>query len=439
MASHAAAAVAAAKAAAPAVPNPNCTLIVPAHPLTARGLATPYSLVATDPNQGPCNENNANQSAFVQGVIYNPTTGAFSVYSPLVIDKGTRPAARPHTINLPAGAVVALWFGFNGTNLQLQGSDQNALADGSCVNGSAHQSLFGQFAYCNAPAFFAAANQGIVAHLIQVPPLPVAKDGAPCPTMRDFSVIDQDQSDNVQTQYLATNDGRIAQFSAANQAKLPGATLVANPSDNALLTHFIDPALGCTAWTAPDLANGGNAVAALPLDELQASVDQTAPIALVPLTDPMTTIARGNNNLPSLTKTNLYRMGVDQIPAATNHDASGTTYCQNFLRVGMSRVVLDKQFTIHAPSPAPTQANNLFTFLAMRFQASYTNLNCANLLNTPNPVKTVLNKAGIVVSASFGLVAPPPPARGSGPVTPIKKGTATPVGCTTKSALTLTA
>src|SRR2546421_7938680 len=48
-------------------PNMNCTLIVPAHPLTAQGLATPYQLVATDPAMGPCNEANPAQSAFVQG------------------------------------------------------------------------------------------------------------------------------------------------------------------------------------------------------------------------------------------------------------------------------------------------------------------------------------------------------------------------------------
>ena len=39
--------------AAQAQVNMNCTLIVPAHPLTAQGLATPYLLTATDPAQGP--------------------------------------------------------------------------------------------------------------------------------------------------------------------------------------------------------------------------------------------------------------------------------------------------------------------------------------------------------------------------------------------------
>ena len=141
----------------PQQPNANCTLIVPANPLTAQGLATPYQLTATNPNDGPCNEANADQSAFVQGVIYNPSTGAFSVYNPLVIDKGTRPAVTPTVPTLPAGAVVGIWFGFDANNLLLQGAQKNTLAQAHCVNGLG-QSLFTQYAYCNAPAFFAAAT-----------------------------------------------------------------------------------------------------------------------------------------------------------------------------------------------------------------------------------------------------------------------------------------
>ena len=50
-------------------PNPNCTLIVPANPLTAAGLATPYQLTATNAGNGPCNEANANQSADRKSVV----------------------------------------------------------------------------------------------------------------------------------------------------------------------------------------------------------------------------------------------------------------------------------------------------------------------------------------------------------------------------------
>src|SRR5689334_20818814 len=50
-------------------PNPDCTLIVPPNPLTAQGLATPYQLTATDANDGPCNETNTAQSAFVEAAV----------------------------------------------------------------------------------------------------------------------------------------------------------------------------------------------------------------------------------------------------------------------------------------------------------------------------------------------------------------------------------
>src|SRR5215813_5135629 len=58
-----------------ATTNVNCTVIVPPNPLSAQGLMTPYQLVATDPAQGPCNEANTDQSAFVQAVILDPATG----------------------------------------------------------------------------------------------------------------------------------------------------------------------------------------------------------------------------------------------------------------------------------------------------------------------------------------------------------------------------
>lgn len=382
--------------AAGATPNMNCTLIVPANPLSAQGLATPYQLVATNPADGPCNEANANQSAFVQGVIFDPRADTFSVYSPLIIDQGTQPAVQPTVPTLPRGAVVGLWFGFNGNNLTQQGATRNALRQGRCVNGLPG-SVFGQFSYCNAPAFFSAANRAIRAGRMQVPALGTAKDGQTCPTTRDFSVVDQDQSDNVQTQYLATANGQIAQFSAANQGQLQNATVIANPSDNALLTNFIDPALGCQPWTAPNLADNGAMVPAFPLDELQAAADQKAPIALLPLTDPMTL----NNGNQSLFKTNLYRLGADQTPAWSTQQASGTTYCLNLVKTGLPRIQLDQTLTVNGTSPAPTMANSLFTFLAMRFNQSFTNLNCGALINIANPVTLQTDGNGVVIGATF--------------------------------------
>ena len=231
----------------------------------------------------------------------------------------------PVVPQLPAGGVVALWFGFNGNNLTLKSSG-NSLQDGKCVNG-VRESIFTQFAYCNAPAFFVAANQAIQAGKLMPPALGTAKDGQSCPTVRDFSVVDQDQSDNVTTAYLIAGNGQAAQLTKTNTAQLPGATPLTNGSDNRLLDTFIDPALGCTSWMAPNLADPGQMVTALPLNDLQAAAYQAAPIALVPANDPMVL----NNNNIDINKLNAYRMGVDQPQVSSQNQASPTNYCREIL------------------------------------------------------------------------------------------------------------
>src|ERR1700733_2559615 len=157
----AAAAPAVAAAAAAAAPNPDCTLKVPENPLSAKGLSTPFQLVATDPNGGPCNEANTAQSAFVEAAVFNPANSQISIYHPLVIDNGTKPAVAPVVPALPANAIVALWIGFNGDNLTLASADPNNLANANCVNGLPG-SIFTQVSYCNAPAFFQVADNAAI-------------------------------------------------------------------------------------------------------------------------------------------------------------------------------------------------------------------------------------------------------------------------------------
>lgn len=377
--------------------NMDCSLIVPPHPLSAQGLATPYQLIATDGNNGPCNEANANQAAFVQGAVFDPATGQISVYNPLVVDAGTQPAAAPVVPTLPKNAVVALWFGFNGNNLTLQGNG-NTLQQAHCVNG-ADGTLFTQMAYCNAVAFFQQANQAVQQGQLKVPALGTAKDGLACPTTRDFSVVDMDQSDNVTTTYLVLPNGQTAQLTAANQQALPNAVEQNNGSDNGLLTKGIDPTLGCTPWMAPDLANPGNMAAALPLNEMQAAAHQKAPVALVPAGDDMVL----NNGQLDLNKINAYRVGVDQTPAADLGQASTKQYCRNLRAIGPQRLLLDSQLTQNAASPAPAMGNNLFTFLAQRFATAYSanGLNCVGLLDMPDPVSVRFDGNGVAISATI--------------------------------------
>jgi len=377
--------------------NGDCTLIVPPNPLSAQGLATPYQLVATHPADGLCNEANKAQAAFVQGAVINRVTGAISIYNPLVIDQGSQPAAPPVVPQLPANRVVALWFGSNGNTLTLQDS-HGSLQQGRCVNG-VNGSIFGQFSYCNAPAFFKVANQTIQAGTLIPPPLGMGQDGRPCPTVRDFSIVDQDQSDNVTTTYLVTASGQVAQDTTANTATL-GGQVQKNGSDERLLT-LVDKALSCTPWMAPDLANPGNRVPALPLNELQAAASQAAPVAVVPANDPMVVI----NNQPDLNKLNAYRQGVDQRRVQTLAATSTTTYCTNLLNIAPARLQLDAQLTKASTSPDPAAANSLFTFLAQRFVATYgaDNLNCVELLNTPDPVTVTYDANNVAIDATIKL------------------------------------
>ena len=226
----------------------------------------------------------------------------------------------------------------------------------------------------------------------------MGSDGLTCPTVRDFSVVDQDQSDNVTTVYLVTASGRIAQNTPANIAALPDAQPQNNGSDNGLLVGPLDTALGCDPWRAPDLASPGQMLTALPLNELQAAADQQNPIALVPLGDPMTL----DNDKENLTKTNLYRLGVDQVPAKTTQQASTKTYCQNLLNIAPARLQTDMAFTTATNSPDPAAANNLFTFLAQRFVATFSqNLNCTGLLNVADPVTITQDGNGVTTSATI--------------------------------------
>ena len=386
-----------------ATSNPNCALIVPDDPLSAVGLATPYRLVAANPADGACHESDKAQAAFVQATVVDPATGAVANYNPLVIDQNSTPAAAPTVPTLPAGAVVGIWFGYNGDTLTLRGTSGTSLSAGTCVNGL-NGSLFGQYAYCNAVAFFQAANAAITAGKLAVPALGTGSDGLPCPTTRDFGIVDQDQSDNLTATYLVAGTNGMAQNTAANRTKLGGATPLSNGSDNGLVASILDPLLGCTPWKAPDLADPGATTSSLALNELLAAARQAAPVALVPVNDPMVLV----NGAASVAKTDLYRVGVN-MPAVNTATETPQAYCQNMATAGMSRLFKDRTLTRAAPSPDPAAANSLFTFLAQRLQQSFINLNCTRNTGRRPPVRVGRAANGVAIEAVPDTTASPTP------------------------------
>ena len=401
-----------------AADNTDCDIIVPANPLSAQGLATPYQLTGpngTSPANSGCNMANAAAlGAFVQATVLNPRTGALSVYNPLVITQGTTPAVAPVVPKLPRNAIVTVDFGFNGANLIQVGATPNALAQGHCVNGLG--SPFGQQSFCNGTAFFRAAYTLMTFGRLRVPSQGTSAKivptggrlgtGRACPNVRNFDMIDQDQSDNVTSVYLLNPaTGQTAQDTAANEAGMTGTQALSNGSDNALVDKFMDPVLGCTPFMAPDLANNKTPTTSQALDELLAAAPRNAPRipALVPENDPMVLDANGNLD-PA--KTNLYRAEVGQPAISRSNDRwdSPANYCQNMINIQGPFLTANQAVFAGGPSPVPDVGNNLFTFLANRLLQSFDNLGCKNFGLT-NPVQVVTDGNGAATSATINTTA----------------------------------
>ena len=411
--SAAASATSTSAAATTAAANVNCDIIVPAHPLTAQGLATPYQLTGTDgmtPAQSGCQMSNAvNLGAFVQATILNPRTGKLFVYDPLVVTQGTTPAVAPVVPTLPRNAIVTIDFGFNGTDLFQVGANANTLRNANCVNGEPG-SVFGQVSVCNGINFFNAAFQDEREGKLVVPSEGtsgkiVASGGAlgsgqNCPETRNFDMVDQDPSDNVTTFYLLNPaTGQTAQDTTSNAANIPGSTLLANGSDNTLLDAFMDPVLGCTPFEAPDLANNNTPTSSQAMDELLSAAHQPTIPALVPENDEMT--LNGNAQF-DVAKTNLYReeFGEPPVSAQNNKTSSPAMFCQNLVNIQTPFLAANQTLLATGQSPVPGVGDNLFTFLANRLNMSFTNLACQNFGLT-NPVTPTLNGQGVAIAATF--------------------------------------
>jgi hypothetical protein len=377
--------------AAQAAASLNCSIAVPANPLSATGLSTPWQL-----GDGCSMANAGTEGAFVEATILAPN-GSVTVYNPLVITAGTQPAVAPTPPTIAAGSTVIIDAGFNGTNLVLTGAGAK---QGNCVDASG-QSVIGQVSACNAVNFYKAANAAIANGTLKLPATGTASDGQACETTRDFALVDQDQSDNVISTYLINGNGQTAQNTAANAAALAGATTLANGSDDKLLASFVDPANGCTAFTAPDTTDPTGASGSQALNELSARVNQAGTIAVVPTNDEMTLV--GGNM--SITKTNVYRSLVDQplLAGNTNPATVAASYCQNLVNIQPARNNLDMAKDAAFTSPVPTVGNNLATFLGNRLSMSFTNLNCANFGLT-DPTNVTLDGNGVATAVTYNLV-----------------------------------
>jgi hypothetical protein len=395
--------------------NTTCDIIVPANPLSAQGLATPYQLTGRNgmtPAQSGCEmSNGAKLGAFVQATILDPATGALSVFEPLVITQGTRPDAPGMKLNppvIPADAVVTIDFGFNGTDLVQVGATPTTLADAHCVSGQAG-SAFGQTSFCNGVNFFNAVRQAERKGLLKVPSpgtsnaiVPSGGDlgtGRSCPVIRNFEVAGLDPGESVTTTYLLNPlTGQTAQDNPTYQGYVAGATLLHHNSANAVLDQYVDPILGCTPFEAPDLSNANVPTFSEALDEIAAGAYQPKTAALVPEND--TVVMDGGEYDPA--KTDLYREQLGQALIGSQSDKASdpAMYCQNLVGIQTPFLAANEKLLASGQSPVTATADNLLTFLANDLSASFTSLGCQQFHLT-NPVTLKRNSADVAIAATF--------------------------------------
>jgi hypothetical protein len=391
----------------------NCDIIVPANPLTAKGLATPYQLTGTDgrtPAESGCEMANAAKvGAFVQATILDPSTGVLSVYDPLVVTKGTRPAVVPRVPDIPANAVVTIDFAFNGKDLFQVGATPTTLTDANCVNGQAG-SIFGQVSFCNGINFFSAVNKDERQGLLKVPS-PGTSDtiissggdlgtGKACPVTRNFEVAGQDSGDNVTAEYLLNPlTGQTAQDTTSNAGNMAGPTLLHSLSYSPMLDRYLDPLLGCNPFQAPDLANNDQPTTSQALDEILSGAYQPKTAALVPESAAM---VRSGDDEFDAAKTDMYREELGQAPVSNQSDKTSDPemYCQNLVDIQTPFLAANQKLLATGQSPATAVGDNLLTFMADELNLSFTDLGCQQFRLT-NPVTLERNGTGTAVAATF--------------------------------------
>jgi hypothetical protein len=150
------------------------------------------------------------------------------------------------------------------------------------------------------------------------------------------------------------------------------------------------------------------------------------------------------NGNTDLRKTNLYRAGADQTPAASltgtaATDANTTTYCTNLINVALPSLNGNMAlFSTKASPDGGAATSNLFTFLANRLNATLGagGLNCVGLLNIQNPVTLTTDGNGIVIAAT--IVTTPLPVGAATPTTVVTGVTPTVAATTVTTTNTAT-
>ena len=316
--------------AAEATASMNCTLAVPANPLSAQGLATPWQL-----GDGCSMANAATEGAFVEATILAPN-GQVQVYNPLVVTAGTTAAAPPVAPTIARGSQVIIDVGFNGTNLVLQGQGAR---QGRCVD-ALGQSVIGQVSACNAVNFYNLANFEIARGTLTVPP---AGTSARRPAVPDHAQLRRGRPGPERQRDHLVPDQRQRPDRAEHRGQR-GRERHRPPPWSTAATTSCSPPSSTRPTGARRSARPTPPTRRVPLVRRRSTSSAPASTSRgrsrsVPPNDEMTLV----NGAFSIAKTNVYRSLVDQpmLPANANATQVAADYCQNLVNIQPARNLLD--------------------------------------------------------------------------------------------------
>jgi hypothetical protein len=110
--------------------------------------------------------------------------------------------------------------------------------------------------------------------------------------------------------------------------------------------------------------------------------------------------------------------GLDQpfgdVRAGGQQADTPANFCASMLNIQTAFISANRSRFSASPSPVPATGNNLFTFMAARLSASFTNLGCA-AFGLHNTVSLTQDANGVAVAAAFSLIPQAPGAPAQGP------------------------
>lgn len=364
-----------------------CGVVVPENPLSYQGLNTPYILKSLNNKTDDCSVLKQRSTVFIEIVIFDIVSSTFYIYNPLVVNDLGQIKNIIKTDQLPVHNVVGIWFGSNDVTFKLLDSN-NSLHFGDCVDGY-NNSVFGNFAYCNAKIFFETVDK----YKFYIPDIGKTINDFDCLTTRSFEFNQQYHISSVVSSYIIYQDQKVAIKSFNNLSIFePPLYVIINKSNGRILNSYISIATRCNTFIGYDFIDQYNRKSSIVLNELQGSLDKQQ--IFIPSTHPSVMM----NGYPDLNKLNLYRIGLNQPVVTGIHINDSIIYCNGIYNKTPVFLYNHYDLLTNYNTPDDTLGNNLINVMISRFLSSWNTYDCGNILKVPFPIKYEKDYNNVIVS-----------------------------------------